>query len=207
VFKPDEHKKMEENPRKGNIFRYIAYVLIAAAVVGFGIYFLTPKKLTAAEGKNMVLFIDNQIIDIDRNLKSDMSKQDIATRLSWHKSNTSLFNEVKGSKDKVIKPKVEILEKKIIEVQTKEFPELRTAYVESKKEVLEGQKINIAVSGPKQDTLTFTGELFANEKTKDAFLANIKPIIQDLRFKKVVYKWSDKDSSDFKVRAKKDAEI
>ncbi|MCF0049784.1 hypothetical protein LXM25_06950 [Dyadobacter sp. LJ53] len=198
---------MEENPRKGNIFKYIAYVLIAAAVVGFGIYFLTPKKLTATEGKNMLLFIDNQIIDIDRNLKSDMSKQDIATRLSWHKSNTSLFNEVKGSKDKVIKPKVEILEKKIIEVQTKEFPELRTAYVKSKKEVLDGQKINIAVSGPKQDTLTFTGELFANEKTKDAFLANIKPIIQDLRFKKVVYKWSDKDSSDYKVRAKEDAEI
>lgn len=198
---------MEENPRKGNIFKYIAYVLIAAAVIGFGIYFLTPKKLTVAEGKNMLLFIDNQIIDIDRNLKSDMSKQDIATRLSWHKSNTSLYNEVKGSKDKVIKPKAEILEKKIVQVQTKEFPELRTAYVKSKKEVLGTQQITIALSGPKNDTLIFNGAIFASEKSKDAFLDNIKPIIQDLRFKKVVYKWSDKDSSDYKVRAKPDAEI
>ncbi|SKC16712.1 hypothetical protein [Dyadobacter psychrophilus] len=198
---------MEENPRKGNIFKYIAYVLIAAAVIGFGIYFLTPKKLTAAEGKNMLLFIDNQIVDIDRNLKSDMSKQDIATRLSWHKSNTSLYNEVKGSKDKVIKPKAEILEKKIVQVQTKEFPELRTAYVESKKEVLGTQQITIALSGPKNDTLVFTGSIFASEKRKDAFLDNIKPIVQDLRFKKVVYKWSDKDSSEYKVRAKPDAEI
>ncbi|MCF2489526.1 hypothetical protein [Dyadobacter sp. CY347] len=197
---------MEENPRKGNAFKYIAYVLIAAAVIGFGIYFLTPKKLTAAEGKNVLLFVQNKIVDIDRNLKSDMSKQDIATRLSWHKSNTSLFNEVKGSKDKVIEPQIDILEKKIIEVQTKEFPELRTTYVESKKEVLGGQKIDIAVSGPRQDTLTFKGDLFANEKTKDAFFANIKPIIQDLRFKKVVYQWSRKETTN-KVRAKKDDEI
>lgn len=199
--------KMEENPRKGNIFRYIAYALIAAAVVGFGIYFLTPKKLTVAEGKNMVLFIDNQIIDIDRNMKSDMSKADIATRLSWHKSNTSLYNEVKGSKDKVIKPKVDTLETKIIQIQTKEFPSMRKAYADSKKEVLGTQQITIATSGPKNDTLIFNGALFGSEKSKDAFLDNIKPIIQDLRFKKVVYKWSDKDSSDYKVRAKQDAEI
>jgi len=180
---------------------------LAVATIGLGIHFLTPKKLTAAEGKNMLLFVQNKIIDIDRNLKSDMSKQDIATRLSWHKSNTSLYNEVRNTKDKVIKPQADILEKKIIEVQTKEFPELRTAYVESKKEVLGGQKIDITTSGPKQDTLNFNGELFASKKSKDAFLDNIKPVIQDLRFKKVIYKWSDKDSSDYKVRAKNDAEI
>jgi hypothetical protein len=200
-------QKMEENPAKKSIFTYIAYVLIAGAAIGLGVYFFTPKKPTAAEGKNMLLFVDNQLIDIDQKLKSGMENADIATRLSWHKSNTSLFNEVKGSKDKVLKPKVDTLETKIVQIQTKEFPELRKAYAESKKEVLGTQQINIATSGPKNDTLTFTGALFASEKSKDAFLGNIKPIIQDLRFKKVVYKWSDKDSSNYKVRAKKDAEI
>ncbi|MCE7068248.1 hypothetical protein [Dyadobacter sp. CY326] len=198
---------MEENPNKGNIFKYIAYVLIAAAVIGFAIYFLTPKQLDPAAEKNMQLFIENKLDDIDQKLKEGLTNQDIATRLSWHKSNTALYKEVKSSKDKTIKPQADLLGKKILSVQAKEFPDLRKAYAASKKEVLAQQKIDIATSGPKHDTLTFVGELFASEKSKDAFLNNIKPIIQDLRFKKVVYKWSDKDFSEHKVRANKDDEI
>lgn len=195
--------------KKGNAFKYIVLVLLAFAAIGIGVHLFAPKEADVASNKNMLLFIENKIIDIDRELLDKSDGADIATRVSWHKSNTALYGEVKGSKDKEVKQQTEKLKDKIRKVQTLEFPDLRQDYVNSKKDVLHQQSIEIALSGDKKDILTFEGAVFESKKNKKKFMKNIDQIIHDLRFHQVVYKWADgKDgSSVFDVDSKKDSEI
>lgn len=195
--------------KKSNIGRYLVYVLLAAVAAGIAFYFYAPKPVNEAANESMNMFIQNKITDIDQKLAQGNDQADIATRLSWHKSNTALYNEVKTSHDKKVEGQREVLKTKMIKIQAREFPALRTAYVDSKKEVLEQQNIKIAVSGEKKDVLTFTGPIFEPEKTQKDFMKNIHEIINDLRFKQVVYKWSDNnnDLADYKIESKKDVEI
>jgi len=195
--------------KKGNTFKYIVLVLLTIAAIGIGIHLFTPKEIDVASNKNMLLFIQNKIIDIDRELVDKSDGADIATRVSWHKSNTALYGEVKDSKDKEVKQETEKLKDRILKVQTLEFPDLRQDYVNSKKDVLHQQSIEIALSGEKKDVLTFEGAVFESKKNKKVFMKNIDQIIHDLRFHQVVYKWADgKDgNSVFKIDSKKDSEI
>ena len=201
-MEPDTHKKSK-------IGKYIVYVLLIGAAVGIAAHFLKPEPVDTASNENMGLFIQNKIIDIDRKLDNGEDETDIATRISWHKSNTALYNEVKDSHDEAIDAKRKELEQKIIKVQAKEFPELRGAYVASKKEVLGQEHIDIALSGDKKDVLTFTGQMFEPKKTQKDFMKNIHEIVYDLRFKKIVYKWSpnQKDIADYEIDSKSDTEI
>lgn len=195
--------------KKGNTFKYIVLALLAFAAIGIGVHLFAPKEIDVASNKNMLLFIQNKITDIDREMKDQSDGADIATRLSWHKSNTALYGEVKDSKDKEVKEQAEKLRDKILKVQVLEFPDLRQDYVDSKKDILHQQSIEIALSGDKKDVLTFEGALFESKKNKKKFMENINQIIRDLRFHQVVYKWADeKDgNSVFKVDSKKDSEI
>ncbi|MCE6990138.1 hypothetical protein [Dyadobacter sp. CY323] len=199
----DDHRK------KGRIGRIIVYLLLLVAAVGLGIHFFKPKEVDISSNKNMTLFIDNKIIDIDQELAVTHNEADIATRLSWHKSNHALYDEVKSSKDKEIATKREELKKKMVKVQGREFPELRNAYVESKKEVLATQHIDIALSGDHKDVLMISGEMFEAKKSQKAFTNNIQEIVNDLRFKKIVYKWSDEKNAfaDYKIDSKNDTAI
>lgn len=199
----DDHRK------KGRIGRYIVYLLLAIATVGLGIHFLTPKPIDNASNQNMSLFISNKITDIDQKLTKSDEIIDIATNLSWHKSNTALYNEVKASKDKAIGGQREVLKQKMVKIQAREFPALRDAYVSSKKDVLGQEHINVSLSGEKKDVLTFTGGMFAPKKAQKEFTKSIEEIVSDLRFKKIVYKWSDDKNSfaDYKIDSKNDTEI
>jgi restriction endonuclease Mrr len=195
--------------KKSGIGKYVVYVLLAAVAAGIAFYFYAPKPVNNAAIESMNMFIQNKIADIDEKLANGNDKADIATRLSWHKSNTALYEEVKTSKDAKVKEQREVLKTKMVRIQAREFPALRTAYVESKKEVLGPQNIKIEVSGEKKDVLTFTGSIFQPEQTQKGFMKNIHEIITDLRFKQVVYKWSDntKDVADYKIDSKNDVEI
>ncbi|WP_031528122.1 hypothetical protein [Dyadobacter crusticola] len=200
---------MEPDRKKGKIGTYIIVALLIAATTGLAIHFFTPEPVDVASNENMTLFIKNKIIDIDQKLSKGEDETDIATRLSWHKSNTALYNEVKDVKDETINAEKEELKQKIVKIQTKEFPELRNAYVDSKKEVLGQEHIDISLSGEKNDVLTFTGEMFEPKKTQKDFMKNIRDIVYDLRFKKVVYKWSENksDIADYEIASKSDTEI
>ncbi|KAA0993007.1 hypothetical protein [Dyadobacter aurulentus] len=201
-MEPDNHKKSK-------IGKYIVYILLIGAAVGIAMHFLKPEPVDTASNRNMTLFIKNKIIDIDKKLNTGEDETDIATRISWHKSNTALYNEVKNSHDKTIDGQRKELEEKIVQVQTKEFPRLRDAYVASKTEVLGQEHIAISLSGDKKDILTFTGQMFEPKKTQKDFMKNIHEIVYDLRFKKIVYKWSEsqKDIADYEIDSKKDTEI
>ena len=49
-------------PEKQNIFKYIAYFLIAAATAGIAFYYFSPKEADVADNNNILLFIENKII-------------------------------------------------------------------------------------------------------------------------------------------------
>jgi hypothetical protein len=190
-------------------YRYIVYLVLAAMAVGIGVYFYAPKPVNKAANDNMLLFLQNKISDIDLKLRNGDADTDLATRLSWHKSNTALYHQAEGNKDKQVKGQREILKDKIVQVQRRDFPELRSAYVASKKEALEEQNVAIGLSGDHQDVLTFEGQMFRPERVQEDFMKNIYGIVNDLRFKKVVYKWSDEPNGyhNYEVKSKADAEI
>nr|WP_295935066.1 hypothetical protein [uncultured Dyadobacter sp.] len=194
---------------KTRSYRYVVYLVFAAIAVGISFYFYSPKPVNKAANKNMALFLQNKISDIDLKLQQGDADTDLATRLSWLKSNTALYNEAKGNHDQKISSQREVLKKKMVQVQQRDFPELRNAYVESKKEVLDQQHIAIEVSGDHQEVLTFEGDIFQPEKVQKDFMKNIYGIVNDLRFKKVVYKWSDQSNgfSDYPIESKSDTEI
>lgn len=189
--------------------RYIVYVIMAAIAVGISIYFYAPKPVDKAANKNMSLFLQNKISDIDLKLKNGDSDTDLATRLSWHKSNAALYDEAKANTDKNIGEQTEAMKKKMIQVQQRDFPELRTAYVESKKEALNEQHVSIGLAGEHQEVLTFEGKMFEPKQVQEDFMKNIYGIVNDLRFKKVVYKWSDAPDGrhNYEIRSKGDTEI
>jgi hypothetical protein len=194
---------------RATLGRYIVYLIMAAIAVGISIYFYAPKPVDKAANRNMSLFLQNKISDIDLKLKNGDSDTDLATRLSWHKSNTALYNEAKANTDEKIGEQREIMKKKMVQVQQRDFPELRTAYVESKKEALGEQHVAIGLAGDHQEVLTFEGKMFKPEQVQEDFMKNIYGIVNDLRFKKVVYKWSEapEGQHNYEIKSKEDAEI
>ncbi|MGV3601726.1 MAG: hypothetical protein ACO1N1_11010 [Dyadobacter fermentans] len=201
--------EIHHHQQRTRSYRYVVYLVLAAIAAGISIYFYAPKPVNEAANESMSLFLQNKISDIDTKLKNGDADTDLATRLSWHKSNTALYDEAKSNNDKKIVGQRELLKKKMVQVQQRDFPELRTAYVESKKEALDGQHVAIGLSGAHQEVLTFEGDIFKPEQVQEDFMKNIYGIVNDLRFKKVVYKWSDAPDGhhNYEIKSKQDAEI
>lgn len=201
--------EIHHHQQRTRSYRYVVYLVLAAIAAGISIYFYAPKPVNEAANESMSLFLQNKISDIDTKLKNGDADTDLATRLSWHKSNTALYDEAKSNNDKKIVGQRELLKKKMVQVQQRDFPELRTAYVESKKEALDGQHVAIGLSGAHQEVLTFEGDIFKPEQVQEDFMKNIYGIVNDLRFKKVVYRWSDAPDGhhNYEIKSKQDAEI
>ena len=199
----------EDKMKKENIFKYIVYLLIVVGAFAIVRYVATPKPVDTESNKNITIFMQNAIDEIDQSLKKDSSDEDMTTLLSWHKSNAALYNDAKVFKDDSIKQKSNTLKDRIVKVQTRDFPDLRSAFVNSKKEAFLKENVQITSSGTTNDILTFTGAMFKPANTKKEFLKGIDQIVKDLRFKKVVFKWSDSkdDFTDYKIKSKNDSEI
>ena len=198
--------------KKENIFRYIVFAIITVAAIAITRYYITPKPVDTESNKNVSIFIQNAIAEIDLALKKDSSDEDMTTRLLWLKSTGALYQEAKNNKNKDIKAQSDLLKTRLVKVQTREFPRLRTAFTNSKKEILAKENIQIAISGQYNDTLTFTGKFFATAKSRKDFLKGIDQIVKELRFKKVVFKWSEwsekrGDFEEFRVKGKADEEV
>ena len=195
--------------KKENIFRYIVFAIITVAAIAIIRYYVTPEPVDTESNKNVSIFIQNAIAEIDLALKKDSSDEDMTTRLSWLKSTAALYHDAKNNKNKDIKAQSDVLKTSLIKVQTREFPRLKTAFTNSKKEILAKENIQINNSGESNDTLTFTGQFFESSKARKDFLKGINQIVKDLRFKKVVFKWSEKsgDFEEFRVKGKGDGEV
>ena len=71
---------MEEysNPAK-NIFKYIAYLCLAVGAFFIVRHFTKSSEMDAGSKKDMALFIENSILDIDRKLKNNGVHEDVST--------------------------------------------------------------------------------------------------------------------------------
>jgi len=195
--------------KKENIFRYIVFLLIAVAAVAIIRYYIKPEETDAESNKNISIFLQRAIDEVDQSLKKDSLQDDMTTRLSWLKSTAALYEEAKSNKDQAIKTQSGLLKDGLVKVQIKDFPQLRNAFARSKKEILSKENIQIAASGKSSDTLTFTGPFFKPSKARKDFLKGINQVVKDLRFKKVIFKWSDKDGDfeDYSIKGKGDGEV
>ena len=200
---------METTSKGRHIFQYFLYLLLACGTAGIVWYYVRPSKTDEISNKNVNLFLENAISDVQQDLRSDITRPDIASRLAWFKANTTLYQQASHNKDKSIKAESQKFKGLIVQAQQKGFPTLRKAYVDSKQEVLKQQHIDIELSGDSKEILVITGSMFEPKKNQQAFLKDIEAVVRDLRFQEVVYKWSVADDSNkhYTIDSKRDDEV
>lgn len=87
--------------------------------------------------------------------------------------------------------KAKELEKKVISIQTKEFPKLRKEVTRFFRNTLWEGDIDVRVSGSKNETLSLVGAYFAaNTNIKNAY-ESMYPLLLKYRFQKVRFSWYD----------------
>ncbi len=83
------------------------------------------------------------------------------------------------------------LEKKVISIQTKEFPKLRKEATRFFRNTLWEGDIEVSVSGSKNETLSLVGAYFAaNTNIKNAY-ESMYPLLVKYRFQKIQFAWYD----------------
>jgi hypothetical protein len=101
------------------------------------------------------------------------------------------------------------LRKKLVAKQVSEYPKIRQAYAEIARKTLWQEDIDVTLSGPNDTTLTLTGAIFASNKGIAAVHVNLEKVVEELRFKRVNYKWieHDEDYQYFDVNSVSDSEL
>lgn len=102
-----------------------------------------------------------------------------------------MIKEAKASKNKYIQELGKQFETKVSQLQTKEFPLLRKAFVKLTADTLWANNIEVEAVGSR--TIQFTGSTFASNKNKqDAYVA-IADTLELLRFSRANFKWYSGD--------------
>ncbi len=101
------------------------------------------------------------------------------------------------------------LRKKLIAKQVLEYPKIRKAYAEIARKALWQEDIDVTLSGPSDTTLTLVGAVFASNKGIASLQVNLEKVLEELRFKRVNYKWIEHDENYqyFDVNSVSDSEL
>lgn len=100
-----------------------------------------------------------------------------------------IINKAEKSNDSETLKNVKVLKSKVSNLQKTEFPKLRKSYAEYAKKQLWENNIDVIVKGNNYTTIEFTGSLFANNKNIKDTQKSLMDILDQLRFKRVNYKW------------------
>jgi hypothetical protein len=122
---------------------------------------------------------------------------------------SGLTNQAKNNGDANIKKLGKDLEAKLIQFQIKEFPKMRADYGKLVGKTLWEHDVDVTVFGSGNNTIEFTGGVFAaNKNIKDAQTA-LQDMLKKLRFDKANYRWySGADEYDYyDIKSSKDTEI
>ena len=95
----------------------------------------------------------------------------------------------KKSTDDSIKILTKTLERKLIRLQKRNYPQARLAYQKMLKRKLWENDIYVSISGSANTTLNFVVGVFAANKNKKDMQESITKILSSLRFKKTTYRW------------------
>jgi len=105
------------------------------------------------------------------------------------KTYANLIKEAYNSKDSENIRKAKLIEGKVKALQIKEFPKLRMAYYDNIQHGMWEQDIDVKISGKSNQNLEFVGAIFASNKNKQEAMNMAREIIENLRFKRVIFKW------------------
>lgn len=94
-------------------------------------------------------------------------------------------------------------------LQKTEYPKLRKSYGDFIKKELWPENIDVLTKGNGASTLEFIGASFANNKNKKEFQETLSSILNQLRFKRVNYKWFklDDEYTYYTLDVPEDAEL
>jgi hypothetical protein len=101
------------------------------------------------------------------------------------------------------------LRKKLVAKQVSEYPKIRQAYAEIARKALWQEDIDVTLSGPNDTTLTLVGAVFASNKGIASVQVNLEKVLEELRFKRVNYKWVEHEEGYqyFDVKSVSDSEL
>ncbi|MBK8487590.1 MAG: hypothetical protein IPL48_07365 [Bacteroidetes bacterium] len=86
-----------------------------------------------------------------------------------------------------------VLKSKVIALQKSEFPKMRKNYGEVLNKKLWTDNIKVKTKGSGYTTLEFEGGVFANNQNKQDTQQALSDILNQLRFKRINYKWYEYD--------------
>lgn len=163
--------------------------------------------------------IPNQIAQLKREIASieegvnfstyrntvEATQMELVLFAAWAKT----INEALSSENDEVKTLGKELEKKVKNIQIKEFPVLRKAYAKAIYHKLWEQNIETQVLGNKNKTIQFTGGYFANNGNKAQTQQTLQEALKMFRFSKVNYKWYkyDNEYSYYEIDSPNDSEL
>ncbi|MCC9016545.1 hypothetical protein [Flavobacterium lipolyticum] len=172
----------------------------------------TAREETVNDVPNQIAQLKRELVSIEDGVNFSTYRNTIeATQMelvlfaAWAKT----INEALISENSEINALGEELERKVKNIQVKEFPVLRKAYAKAVYQKLWEQNIETQVLGNKNKTIQFTGGYFANNGNKMKTQETLQEALKMFRFSRVNYKWYkyDNDYTYYEIDSPDDSEL
>lgn len=135
------------------------------------------KHIRAAEGR-------------ERFIQSNNNTEGVMMAISMMDATASVIREGLNTGNTEVITLTKELEKKAITSQEASLPELRVIYGNFLKEKLGVQNFIVTVSGKNKTVLSFTSDVFADNKNIKMFQDNLSAMLHLMRFKQIKYRAS-----------------
>lgn len=172
----------------------------------------TAREETIEDIPNQIAQLKRELVSIEEGVNFSTYRNTIeATQMelvlfaAWAKT----INEALLSENTEVKALGEELERKVKNIQIKEFPILRKAYAKAVNQKLWEQNIETQILGNKNKTIQFTGGYFANNGNKAQTQETLQEALKMFRFSRVNYKWYkyDDDYTYYEIDSPDDSEL
>lgn len=133
---------------------------------------------------------------------------EILTQIFYYDDLDIISKKALSNADPEIKAMAEYMQKNIPRIKTRDFPVFRKEYVRILGKNLWRENVEVEISGPKNNTITFIGGLFASNANIEDAQKEVHKTLTTLRFKKSRYKWikSASEFTSYTIKSKNDNE-
>lgn len=121
----------------------------------------------------------------------------------------NIIREGEQSLDVENKKLAATLRKKVLALQTSEFPKMRKEYINVAANKLWEENITVTVQGNSNTIVNITGGIFASNKNKKQMQESLSDVLKSFRFKQVRYRWykGDDEYTYYDMSVPKDSEL
>ena len=173
-----------------------------------------PTEIETVQQTNdqIKIQLQQELDTYDQNFVSAINRESVAEltlEVTLFHTWGEMIKQNKNNPDKEIQSLTSQLEKKISELQIKEFPLIRKTYGEIIGKKLWEENFEIRILGAGNKTIELINVIFANNKNIAELHEAITNNLKDFRFDEVNYKWYkyDDDYAHFDIDSKEDAEV